>query len=201
MIAPQDAQVEIVLNPEVNKVLLSPGPIPFLNRGQILEATESCLAESGYDGTTIRAIAHRLDCSVGSIYRYFQDKRELLLACGERLLGPAVEAASRADASFTESVRAYASAAQGNPQLYKLMFWLMCGRGLPSVVHKVIALWSEALSDVPAAEQQWTRVHGMLTLGYDAGVIVELVARDAMPAPARTSLPVEPAVFEDMTLL
>ena len=51
-----------------------------LSRGQILDATETCLAELGYDGTTIRAIAKRLDCAVGTIYRYFRDKRSLLTA-------------------------------------------------------------------------------------------------------------------------
>ena len=51
-----------------------------LSRDQILDATGRCLASRGYDATTIRTIAGVLDCAVGSIYRYFRDKRELLLS-------------------------------------------------------------------------------------------------------------------------
>lgn len=93
-----------------------------LDRESILLATAACLDEAGYEGTTIRRIARRLDCAVGSIYRYYADKRELLAEVCDRRFEPVREAA------YTESPRAFAqrylAAAEARPESYRLMFWL-----------------------------------------------------------------------------
>ncbi len=49
-------------------------------RQQILEAAWECFAEKGYQETTIRDIAERMNLSTGIIYSYFKGKDELLEA-------------------------------------------------------------------------------------------------------------------------
>ncbi len=107
----------------------SAGRVAQLNRGQILDATEVCLVECGIDDTTIREIARRLKCAVGSIYRYFVDKQELLDGVVHRRFRPVLEAVDDAGAGNTDlaalqkSVDAYLSIAAHSPQQYRLMYW------------------------------------------------------------------------------
>nr|NIP24878.1 TetR/AcrR family transcriptional regulator [Phycisphaerae bacterium]NIP56078.1 TetR/AcrR family transcriptional regulator [Phycisphaerae bacterium]NIS51638.1 TetR/AcrR family transcriptional regulator [Phycisphaerae bacterium]NIU09232.1 TetR/AcrR family transcriptional regulator [Phycisphaerae bacterium]NIU56893.1 TetR family transcriptional regulator [Phycisphaerae bacterium] len=49
-------------------------------RQQILEAAWECFAEKGYQETTIRDIAERMNLSTGIIYSYFKGKDDLLEA-------------------------------------------------------------------------------------------------------------------------
>jgi len=49
-------------------------------RQQILEAAWECFAERGYQETTIRVIAERMNLSTGIIYSYFKGKDDLLEA-------------------------------------------------------------------------------------------------------------------------
>src|SRR5210317_1114523 len=49
-------------------------------RQQILEAAWECFTEKGYQETTIRLIAERMNLSTGIIYSYFKGKDELLEA-------------------------------------------------------------------------------------------------------------------------
>jgi len=51
-----------------------------LRRQQILEAAWECFAEKGYQETTIRVIAERMNLSTGIIYSYFKGKDDLLEA-------------------------------------------------------------------------------------------------------------------------
>lgn len=94
-----------------------------LSRQQILDITTRCLHEQGYDATTIRRIAGMLDCAVGSIYRYFEDKRDLLYAVTEQRLEPVV-AMLEAGATFEASVAAYVRRANDDGEAYRMMFWL-----------------------------------------------------------------------------
>ncbi|MDX1683070.1 MAG: helix-turn-helix domain-containing protein, partial [Phycisphaeraceae bacterium] len=94
-----------------------------LSRSLILDTTEQCMRRWGYDQTTIRRIAGEIGCAVGSIYRYFGDKRELLLAVGQRRLEPAVKRAEAGD-GLLESARVYHQHASANPGLYRLTFWI-----------------------------------------------------------------------------
>ena len=47
-------------------------------KDEILTAAWKCFAEKGYQGTTIRDIAKKLDLSTGVIYNYFKNKDEIL---------------------------------------------------------------------------------------------------------------------------
>lgn len=87
---------------------------------EILRATLDVFRESGYEGTTIPAIARRCGISQGTIYNYFPSKEKLLFACaraegtpgaifarlrgrvGERPVGALLEEAAAGVARFFE---------------------------------------------------------------------------------------------------
>jgi AcrR family transcriptional regulator len=48
-------------------------------REGVLEAASQCFEECGYDETTTAMIAERAGIAVGTLYDYFQDKRDILL--------------------------------------------------------------------------------------------------------------------------
>jgi AcrR family transcriptional regulator len=198
---PQDSSV-----PVVNK--------PQLSREQILKATAQCLAEHGYDGTTIRRIAATLNCAVGSIYRYFTDKRELLFVVTQQMLDPVLVLLD-AGATFEQTVLGYHQRASANPAAYRLMFWLAAVQDenpaarqlegspiptppIPPVVQKIIAGWSGMLGDAALAHRCWALLHGSLVIGQagettavmlrhtlaQAGVQRDLAARREQPVDA-----------------
>lgn len=153
-----------VVNASVNK------PPTQLSRGQILDATASCLQELGYDGTTIRRIAKELDCAVGSIYRYFDDKRALLAAVVQRRFDPVLERIEQG-APADASANLYAQIAAEQPELYRLMFWLSSigkttlNHALPVAVQKIIDGWTTQFDDRRAAETYWSLLHGAIMQG------------------------------------
>ncbi len=143
-------------------------PAVHLSRAQILHATAICLAEVGYDGTTIRRIAKQLNCAVGSIYRYFEDKRSLLDAVTQARFEPVAQVA---EVSAERSAALYAHAAADEPQQYRLMFWLASvGRpdgvpGVPAVIQQIIEVWARQMGDRRKAERFWAQLHGRIMLG------------------------------------
>jgi AcrR family transcriptional regulator len=52
-------------------------------KDEIITAAWKCFAEKGYQGTTMRDIAKKLDLSTGVIYNYFKNKDEILDAIME----------------------------------------------------------------------------------------------------------------------
>jgi len=195
----------------------SSGAGGFLSRGHILDATAACFEARGYDGTTIRAIAGRLGCSVGAIYRYFADKDELLLTCAESVLDPVAEQLDGASVGWAESARRYAEAASARPQFYRLLFWVALRREqrrVPRIVERIIDHWSGQLASGASARQRWALLHGLLMLGESPDTAVAQAARLGSPngaaeparatadQPAVTEPTVEPATGgDDMTLL
>lgn len=175
-------------------------PPVSLSRQQILEATFQCLRQEGYDATTIRQIARRLGCAIGSIYRYYRDKRELLYTVTQELLEPVVTLID-IDGSFERSVNLYAKLATNDGEAYRLMFWLAChveaqptesnsGIPLPGVVGRIIDGWAKQLGDRDRAEQAWAMLHGATFLGGHVDPIVNLVLKFAQAtAPAAASQP------------
>jgi len=148
-----------------------PTPKPHainLSRAQILHATAICLAEAGYDGTTIRRIARELGCAVGSIYRYFKDKRTLLDAVTQARFEPVAQVA---EVSAERSAALYAHAAADEPQQYRLMFWLASAGdhqeapGVPDVIQRIIDAWEKQMGDRRKAERFWSQLHGRIMLG------------------------------------
>ncbi|MEM6504634.1 MAG: TetR/AcrR family transcriptional regulator [Planctomycetota bacterium] len=151
-----------------------------LDRTQILDATARVLREKGYDGTTIRTIAKQLDCAVGSIYRYFKDKRQLLDAvCQRRFDAVAEHAELRSPISKTALM--YARVAAEQPEQYRLMFWLASigkqqqSEALPAIVRRILAGWTESLGDQAAARKTWAALHGAINLGLAPDQILTLL--------------------------
>jgi AcrR family transcriptional regulator len=202
-----------------------------LSRAQILDATAACLRDHGYDGTTIRRIASLLDCAVGSIYRYFLDKRELLAAVTQRRFEPVCEAIE-AGVSPERAAALYARIAAEQPQQYRLMIWLAsvgvmaAAAPLPEVVQRIIGGCAEQLGSTEAAEDLWSRLHASVMLGRavdpmlsaevaasragdPAGAPLEItIVATEVPKPRHQAAPPPPLVEvvaeeerEDLTLL
>ncbi|MGB0766854.1 MAG: TetR/AcrR family transcriptional regulator [Phycisphaeraceae bacterium] len=151
-----------------------------LDRSQILDATARVLREKGYDGTTIRTIAKQLDCAVGSIYRYFKDKRQLLDAVCQRRFDAVAEHAELGS-PVSKTVLMYARVAAEQPEQYRLMFWLASigkqqqSEALPSIVRRILAGWSDSLGDQTLARRTWATLHGAVNLGLAPDQILTLL--------------------------
>jgi AcrR family transcriptional regulator len=61
-------------------------------RGRILAAAAQVFAQQGYAGATTREIAEAADLAEGTLYNYFGNKREILLAIARESETPMVEA-------------------------------------------------------------------------------------------------------------
>lgn len=151
-----------------------------LDKTQILDATARVLREKGYDGTTIRTIAKQLDCAVGSIYRYFKDKRQLLDAVCQRRFDAVAEHAELRS-PIRRTVQMYARVAAEQPEQYRLMFWLASigkqqqSEALPHVVRRILAGWTESMRDQAKARRTWATLHGAIMLGLSPDQIVTLL--------------------------
>lgn len=166
--------------------LSTPSTTSQLSRDRILDATLRNLREQGYDATTIRRIASRLDCAIGSIYRYFKDKHELLLAVTERIIEPIAEAID-AGQPFEQTIDLYTQTAGADRQAYGLMFWLVRSQAvpdnqtepqsetadaaLPAVVSRIIDGWARQLGDTRTALRCWAMLHGSIVAGLDSAAI------------------------------
>ena len=62
-------------------------------RTQILEAATNVFAKKGYQRATMKEIAARAGIAPGTIYLYFKNKRDLLLAIADRLIAQPVDEA------------------------------------------------------------------------------------------------------------
>ena len=184
-----------------------------LSRAQILDVTEACLDELGYDGTTIRRIAARLNCAVGTIYRYFSDKRALLAAVVQRRFQPVLDQIEQG-APVERTAQTYIALAGDAPQQYRLMFWLASvqtiGRPtVPAVIEQIILGWSRQLGDRAAAEQYWAQIHGSLMLGLTQPHTPTRQAEAHTPSPASlpptaeyaSAMAADDDEAEDLTLL
>lgn len=86
------------------------------------------IAESGADGLSVRALADRVDYSPGALYKYFQNKDDLLdvvRASGfqqlrDRILAVPID--RNAAAQILEAGKVYLAFATEHPEQYFLMF-------------------------------------------------------------------------------
>ncbi len=80
----QELGIDVSLMPETTEASIRPLPARQQRSrdtlARLLDATEEVLAEKGYEGTTVPAIAGRAGLSVGVLYRRFPDKDALLRA-------------------------------------------------------------------------------------------------------------------------
>lgn len=98
-------------------------------RHAILEAAGKEFLEHGYEAFSLRRVAERIGYSATTIYLYFQNKDDLLLATvqdGFRSFDQALESAAAATPEPLERIeilgRTYIEFGLNNPELYRLMF-------------------------------------------------------------------------------
>ena len=98
-------------------------------RRRILDATASLFLEQGYEGLSMRQIAERIGYSATTIYRYYEDKDDLLFAIvreGFLRFGRALDKAAQSSGDPRERLNAlghaYIDFGLKNPVYYRLMF-------------------------------------------------------------------------------
>ncbi len=100
-------------------------------RERILEAAVQVFAEEGFENTSIRSIAKRIEYSPATIYLYFKDKNELLFAIHEvgfdLLLQEMQKVATIENPleRLREIAKTYIQFSIDHPEHYNLMFILM----------------------------------------------------------------------------
>lgn len=80
------------------------------HREEILDAARKLFAERGLAGLTVDSVAREADFAVGSIYRHFRSKEELVEVLAVDLALPMIEeieALAEAGASFGDTLEAY----------------------------------------------------------------------------------------------
>ncbi|MFZ1677642.1 MAG: TetR/AcrR family transcriptional regulator [Saprospiraceae bacterium] len=99
----------------------------------ILSAAREIFLSEGYENTSIRKIASKIEYSPGTIYLHYKDKNELLLAlhdkafeCKMKYLFIDVQDISDPLERLKATGRSYLQFGIDNPQDYELMFVLNC---------------------------------------------------------------------------
>jgi AcrR family transcriptional regulator len=103
-------------------------------RNQIIQAATAAFAEQGYELLSMRSLASELGCAPGTLYLYFANKYDLVLAVVEESFSgllntlQAVPASGDPLLSLKSILRAYIDFGLRNPQHYKCSFLLTAGR-------------------------------------------------------------------------
>jgi len=99
----------------------------------ILSAAREIFLREGYENTSIRKIATKIEYSPGIIYHHFKDKNELLLALHDKAFECKIEALFLSVQDITDPLERLKATGRGylqygidNPQDYELMFILSC---------------------------------------------------------------------------
>ncbi|MCP4613383.1 MAG: TetR/AcrR family transcriptional regulator [Planctomycetes bacterium] len=106
-------------------------------RQQILNAAWECFAEKGYQETTIRVIAERMNLSTGIIYSYFKGKDDLLEAIHSCSIDNKKKVA--------EKIRQKDTAREAINELFNQFFKSYTMKELKKGVQADIRFWSEAV--------------------------------------------------------
>jgi AcrR family transcriptional regulator len=161
------------------------------NHGRIIAAATEAFAEQGLD-VEIKEIAERAGVAVGTIYRHFPSKEELLAAICQSLLQDAV-AGAEAAAAISNPIEALTSLLAGNLRRaarFGSLIGALAGGDLPR--HHFDQIRAEAL---PRLKQ---RVRTLIQRGIDQGYL----RRDLDPGIATamiegTGLPWSYALFAE----
>lgn len=127
-------------------------------RQRILDAAQQCFAELGYRSASNREIAEMADVTPGSIYHYFENKRELFLTVHRQMQNRILE---RAKQSITNS-KTFADAA--HDLMYELLMLALedpSMRKFTSVV-RTEALRNPEVSGVLHEDQEWRDIYRKL---------------------------------------
>jgi len=188
-------------------------------RKQILAAAKALFLQEGYEGTSIRKIASAIEYSPTTIYLYYREKNDILLALqkeGFQLLRSRFAILSKVDNPLERLKaigRSYLQFALENPEFYELMFVMK--EPLKSLEKGLQKEWDdgkkivESLLFVLEGCQQkgyftgqdpyhfsimvWSQVHGLAVL-YLHGHLSYIVKKDTANIPESNAL--VDAVFE-----
>lgn len=99
----------------------------------ILSAAREIFLSEGYENTSIRKIATKIEYSPGIIYNHFKDKNDLLLALHDKAFECKIEALFLSVQNMPDPLERLQATGRGyiqygidNPQDYELMFILSC---------------------------------------------------------------------------
>lgn len=99
-------------------------------RKRIIDAATTMFMEEGYEKTSIRNIAEKIEYSPATIYLYYKDKDELLYEVQKQAFGKLEEVfATEANSEdpwtrLTQICHSYVRFGKANPELYELMFMM-----------------------------------------------------------------------------
>src|SRR5215471_14493058 len=98
-------------------------------RREIIDAARALFIEEGFEKTSMRKIADKIEYSPTTIYLYFNDKRELLESICEETFGKFVKLLQKIDKGQEDPIqrlhsvlKAYVEFALKNPNDYMLTF-------------------------------------------------------------------------------
>ena len=162
----------------------------------ILKAATTLFEQRGYDGFSLRQVAEGIGYTATTIYLYFKDKDELLLAvCAEGFaeFGAALEAAARSIADpalrIREIGRAYIDFGLSHPVHYRVMFmqtpdFVLSAVNQPREEISSYQIFMDAITVamragvIPVADPLettnllWASVHGLVSLSLSSRGVV-----------------------------
>lgn len=167
-------------------------------RQLILEAAGELFAQEGYEAFSLRRVAEHIGYSPGALYRYFEDKDDLLFNVadeGFKLFRASQRAAAESGGELTETLRAMAQAyiAFGlrYPTYYRLMFmerpdllfrsrqdqaieWLQALTEYQDVFKAAVQAGVLRAGDPLAMSEAWWAVlHGIVALGISMSFLFD----------------------------
>jgi AcrR family transcriptional regulator len=143
-------------------------------RQRILEAAMGMFAKGGYQAVSMRRIARQIEYSAGTIYRYFENKEDIMLQLCyqgfEKLLALQYELDKIADPvdRIKTGGRHYVTFALEHPELYELMFGTKEIIKQPDGAEQTLALKS--------LKKFVEHVHQCMDAGFFAGGDAEALA-------------------------
>ncbi len=163
-------------------------------RGRLVEIATDLIAEHGYDGLTLRALANELGCSPMTPYRYFKDRDEIFAevrSAAFREFAEALQAAVVPGQTPVERLgalgHAYVRFAIARPNAYRMKFSLSQPNPdcYPQLRDAEMSSWqplADAVNDAVEAGDLagdpmllahvfWSAMHGLVTL-HLAGKLV-----------------------------
>jgi AcrR family transcriptional regulator len=141
---------------------------PERRRPEVLDAALKLFLESGYDGTSMQAVADEAGVTKPVVYACFDSKdqlfRALLTREEERIVGEIQGAFANADLSdpettLVEGFTGFLRAVDESPEVYRLIF-LGEGGGNAAVAHRIQRGREEQVSRLSALARRWLEADG-----------------------------------------
>jgi AcrR family transcriptional regulator len=180
-------------------------------RQRILDAAREMFVRHGYEATTMRAIAERIEYTPTAIYHHFKNKEALLAelcAADFRALATAFQKIGRIEdpiERLRRSGRAYVQFGLDHPMQYQLMFMTQRPKEVDDQIHSdnpsegAYAFLQQTCADAIAtgkvrkdyrdanelALMAWSSLHGMLSLRIVMGEKDWIAWRDAKTTATR----------------